>query len=108
MDRATRRVSQNLVNCRTSCTINPQQIEVGLIELEGYSWPTSSKQPRIVDCRIGVVNKLVAKFFKSGVRGKVPEGSTLIFGGNRIFFIIQFTLESFHAEDQLDSCIRFE
>jgi len=28
MDRATRYVSQNLVNCRTSRKINPQQIEV--------------------------------------------------------------------------------
>jgi len=27
-------------------------------ELEGCSWPTCSKQPRLVDCRIGVVNKL--------------------------------------------------
>jgi len=28
------------------------------MELEGYSWPTCSKQPQLVDCRIGVVNKL--------------------------------------------------
>jgi len=28
------------------------------MELEGYSRPTCSKQPRLVDCRIGVVNKL--------------------------------------------------
>ena len=33
---------------------NPQQIAV--MELEGYSWPTCSKQPQLVDCRIGVVN----------------------------------------------------
>ena len=35
---------------------NPQQIEV--LELEGYSRSTCSKQPRLVDCPIGVVNKL--------------------------------------------------
>jgi len=28
------------------------------MELEDYSWSTCSKQPRIVDCRIGVVDKL--------------------------------------------------
>ena len=57
-DRATSYANQNLVNCRTSCTTNPHQIEV--MELESYSWPTCSKQPRLVDCRIyvGVVNKL--------------------------------------------------
>jgi len=33
-----------------------QQIEV--IELEGYNWPTCSKLPRLLDCRIVVVNKL--------------------------------------------------
>ena len=59
-DRAMRYVSQYLVNyctaAGTSCTANPQQIAV--MELEGYSWSTCSKQPRLVDCRIGVVNKL--------------------------------------------------
>jgi len=40
----------------TSCTTNPQ--EVAVIELEGYSWSTCNKQPRLIDCRIGVVNKL--------------------------------------------------
>ena len=46
------------ITVETSCTTNPQQIKV--MELEGYSWPTCSKQPRLVDCRIdlGVVNKL--------------------------------------------------
>ena len=28
------------------------------MELEGYSSSTCSTQPRLVDCRIGVVNKL--------------------------------------------------
>jgi len=89
-DRATLYVSQNIVNTvETSCITNPQQIEV--MELEGYSWPICSKQPRLVDCRIGVVNKLdyqhnddefcwqrdqlaVAKFSKSGISDKVCRG----------------------------------
>ena len=80
-------------------TTNPQQ--VAAMELEGYSWPTCSKQPRLVDCRIGVVNKLDRRrrrrrillttrttwrgeIFKSGVWDKVPEGITVIFGDMRI------------------------
>ena len=56
-DRATRYVSQNIVNTvETSCITNPQQIAV--MELEGYSWSTCRKQPRLVDCSVGVVNKL--------------------------------------------------
>ena len=50
-DRATRRFSQNLVNSTDKSATNR-------MELECYSWPTCSKQPRLVDCRIGVVNKL--------------------------------------------------
>jgi len=84
-----------LSTVETSCTTNIRQIEV--MELKGYSWPTCSKQPRLVNCRIGVVNKLacrrrrrrrrvlltrdrlaVAKFSKSRVWDKVPEGSTLM------------------------------
>jgi len=40
--------NQNLVNCRNQ------------LYDKGYSWPTCSKQPRVVDCRMamGVVNKL--------------------------------------------------
>ena len=47
-----------LSTVETSCTTNPQQIAA--MELKGYrpSWPTCSKQPRLTDCRIGVVNKL--------------------------------------------------
>jgi len=45
-----------LPNVEVSCTANPQQIAV--MELEGYSWPTTSKQPRLVDCRISVIDKL--------------------------------------------------
>jgi len=74
-----------LSTVESNCTTNPQQIDVK--ELEGYRWSTCSKQPRLVDRRIGVVNKLdrrrrrlaAAKCFKSGVWDKVPEESTLIF-----------------------------
>jgi len=54
---ARRAVSVNILSTvERSCTTNPQQIAV--LVLEGYSWPTCSKQPRLVDCPIGVVNKL--------------------------------------------------
>ena len=84
----------SITDVETVCTTNPQQTE--LMELECYSWSTCSKQPRLVDCRIGVVNKLDRRrrrrrvlltarstcrgeiFSKSGVRDKVPERSTLI------------------------------
>ena len=45
-----------LSTLETSRTKNPQQIEV--MELEGCSKSTFSKQPRLVHCRIGVVNEL--------------------------------------------------
>ena len=99
-DRATRCFSQNLVNCctavGTSCTTNQEQIEV--MELEGYSRPTRNKlcafsnYASIIVCAIHNesihVNEFclqrhrhaVAKFSKSRVWDKVPEGSTLIFG----------------------------
>jgi len=73
------------------------------MELEGYSRPTCSKQARLVDCRISVVNKLDRRrrrrvllktrstcrgeiFSKSGVWDKVPCGGkyTLIFGDSQI------------------------
>jgi len=95
----TRYVSQNLVTCKNKFTTNPEQIAV--MELEGYSWLTSSKQPRLVDCRIGVVNKLDCRRrrrrvllttrstccgeIKSGVWNRVPEGSTLILKDTQIF-----------------------
>jgi len=56
MDRATRYASQNLVNCRNKLYDKSRTVEV--IESEGYRWWTWSRQPRLVDCRIGVVNKL--------------------------------------------------
>ena len=81
------------VNCRNKLYTSPRQVAV--MEAEGYGWPTCSKQPRLVDCRIGVVNKLDRRrrrrvllttrsscsgeiFYKSGVWDKVPEGNTLI------------------------------
>jgi len=82
-----------LSTVETSCTTNAQQIKI--MELEGYSWPTCSKQTRLANCHTGVVNKLdcrrpqskrlpLAKFSKSGVCDKVPEGSTLIFVDSQI------------------------
>ena len=49
-----------LSTVQTSCTTIPQQIAV--MELEDCSSLTSSKQPRLVDCRIGVVNKLYRRY----------------------------------------------
>jgi len=45
-----------LSSVETSCTTD--KYTTSRMELEGYSWSTCSKQPRLVDCRIGVVNKL--------------------------------------------------
>ena len=45
-----------LSSVETSCTTD--KYSTNRMELEGYSWSTCSKQPRLVDCRIGVVNKL--------------------------------------------------
>jgi len=51
----------------------------------------------------------VAKFSKSGVWDKVPEGSALIFGDNRISFKYSVgRMEgSSHAKNQLDLFSRF-
>jgi len=49
-------VSSDSTTVEISCIANPKQIK--LMEIEGYSQPMCSKQPRLVDCRIGVVNKL--------------------------------------------------
>ena len=83
-DRATRRFSQNLVNSTDKSATNR-------MELECYSWPTCSKQPRLVDCRIGVVNKLDRRVLlttRSTCRGdvwdKVRERSALSSGDTRI------------------------
>ena len=58
---ATRYASVKILSTvETSCKTNPQLIEV--MELKGYSWPTCSKQPRLVDYCIGlhiaIINKL--------------------------------------------------
>ena len=86
---ARRAVSVKILSTvETSCTTNPQQLAV--IKLEGYSWPTCSKQPRLVDCRIGVGNKLdrrrrrrvlltTRSTCRDRVWDKVPAGSALIF-----------------------------
>jgi len=94
MDRATRCVSQNLVNFRNKLCNKSTTNRSSLMELEGYSWPTCSKQPRFVDCRVDV-NKLDrrrrrrrrvsltprstchGKIFYVRVWDKVPDGSTL-------------------------------
>jgi len=52
-------VSQNLVNFRNK--LQNKSItnrDNGVRALERFNWPTCSKQSRLVDCRIGVVNKL--------------------------------------------------
>jgi len=41
---------------RSSATIDGPRD--ALCQLEEYSWPTCSKEPRLAGCRIGVVNKL--------------------------------------------------
>ena len=81
-----------LSTVETSCTTNQQQI--AMIDLEGYSWSTCSKQPPLADCRISIVNKLdrqwrqqrvllttrsTCRGEKSGVVDKVTEGSICIF-----------------------------
>ena len=78
-DRATRCVSQNLVNCRNKLYNKSRR---NRMELEGYRWPTCSEQPRLVDCPIGVVNKLdrrrrVLLTTRSPCCGEIPE-----FGAN--------------------------
>jgi len=49
------------------------------------------------------------EFSKSGLSDKVPEGSALIFGGNRISFLrsVGRVEGSSHAKNQLDSFSRF-
>ena len=56
MARAMRCVSHSLGNCRTSCTTNPKQIAVMKSELIDcpLTFRHYSKQPRLVDCSIGV------------------------------------------------------
>ena len=64
-----------LSTVETICITNPQQIEV--TELEGYS---CSKQPWLVDCRIGVVNKLYCGYPPWGVWGREAFTYLLISG----------------------------
>jgi len=76
----------------TSCTTNPQQITV--MQLERYSWPTCSQQPRYVDWHIGVINKLDRQrvvdhttdlpWWNFLSLGQSSRGSTVIFGSSQI------------------------
>ena len=52
----------------------------------------------------------MAKFLKSGVWDKVPEGSTVIFGDTQIslFQSVGQVGGSIRAKNQLDSCSRFD
>ena len=98
------------------CTANPQQIKV--VELEGYSWPMCSKQPRLVD-KVSATrstfdefcwqrNRLaVAKFSKPRVWDSVLEGSTLISGGTRFFCVGQVE-GSLRGKSQLDPSSGFD
>ena len=45
---------RNLVNCRNK-SYNKSPTNRSNIELDGYRWPTCSKQPRLVDCRSWLV-----------------------------------------------------
>ena len=90
------------VNCcttvETSYTANPLQIKV--TELEGYSWPTCSKQPRLIDCRIGVVNKLdhrdrVDKKWRNFLSPEFPTkfpGEVYVFWRHPDFLITQYKI----------------
>jgi len=101
---------------RSSATIDGPRD--ALCQLEEYSWPTCSKQPRFVGCRIGVVNKLdrrrrrrvlltTLSICRGEIDGEVrslghifPGGSTLIFWRYPNFFITQceYVKESFHIK----------
>ena len=89
-DRATPYVSRNLVNCRTavgtSCTTNPEEIEV--MELEGYSRPSCNKlwafSHDTLDRRRVLLTTLVHHRLCRAKFSRVPEGSAFIFEGTRI------------------------
>jgi len=98
----TRYVSKNSSTVETS--LYNKSTANRSIELQGYSWPTSSKQPWLVDSRWLLTTKrnvmryvdddddnfcwqrdrlAVEKFSKSGVWDNVSEVSNLIFGDNQ-------------------------
>jgi len=54
-NRATRYVSRNLANCRNKLY---NKFTTNRGDGEGDRSPSCSKQPQLVDCRIGVINKL--------------------------------------------------
>ena len=88
--RTARNVSRNLVNCRTavgtSCTTNPEEIEV--MELEGYSRPACNKlcafSHDTLDRRRVLLTTLVHHRLCRAKFSRVPEGSAFIFEGTRI------------------------
>jgi len=118
---AQRAVSQNLINQVV------QQIEV--MELDGYGWPIVVKQPPLINCHIGVVDKLgrprqwrhvllimrltcpgEIEISKSWVWGKVSEGSTLTFWDTQVSFITQCEIGGRKptCQEQLDSSSPFD
>jgi len=89
-DRATLCVNCFITVWQQVATTNPEEIDV--MELDGYSWPTCrSNKPctsshEALDRRrvLLTIPSIVAKLSKYSVRGKVPQGSTIVFGGTRI------------------------
>ena len=95
-DRATRYVSQNLVNCRNKmCNKSAKN----RMELKGYSWPIY-KQSRLVDCRIGVVNKLdrwrrrrrALLTTRSTCRGEIFQDTLLLHITNMAYLFVPFPM----------------
>ena len=105
-----------------SCTTN-------WMELDGYGWPIVVKQPPLINCHIGVVDKLgrprqwrhvllimrltcpgEIEISKSWVWGKVSEGSTLTFWDTQVSFITQCEIGGRKptCQEQLDSSSPFD
>ena len=95
--RHTVHVSCNAVNCYATIGTRCTAIRRQQMELNGYSWPTCSKQPRCI--YIEQVSSTTStfsmfcwqhlqfamvKFFKCRIWDKVLEGSTLIFKDTQI------------------------
>jgi len=95
------------------------------MELESYRWSTCSEQPRLVDCRIGVVNKLdrrrrvvdntidlPRRNFRSPKFGTKFQGKYPNFGRCPNFLIAQCRIcgrnLSLRAKYQFDSSSRFD
>ena len=114
---ARRDVSVKILSAvETICTTSPQRIAA--VEIEGYSWSTCSKQPRLIDCRIGVVNKLDCRrvllttlltcrgeIFKVQSWGQSSGGQVPNFWRYPHFLKAQCRID---AKNQLDSSSRFD